>query len=67
MWGNSETDNCGRTYRTRIFTYISDLPNNPSKVWRELKKMKLSDYPKSQKAEFSRYVFGNSFTILFLN
>lgn len=37
--------------------YISDLPNNPSKVWRELKKMKLSDYSEAQKAEFSRYVF----------
>lgn len=47
-------------------TYISDLPNNSYKVWQELKKIQLSDYPESQKVDFSRYVFGNSFTILFL-
>ena len=38
--------------------YLSDLPDYKRAVWFEMKCLCLSDYPKKQLEDFSRYVFG---------
>ena len=40
------------------FMYLSDLPYYKYAVWFEIKHLCLSDYPKKQLEDFSRYVFG---------
>lgn len=45
-------------------SYISDLPYQRRAVWVHLKTMCLSDYPKNQLEDFSRYVFGVDYSTL---
>lgn len=44
--------------------YLSDLPYYKRAVWFEIKRLCLSDYPKKQLEDFSRYVFGVPYTVI---
>ena len=44
--------------------YISDLPYHKRAVWLELKHFCLSEYPKKQLEDFSRYVFDVPYTVI---
>ena len=44
--------------------YLSDLPYYKRAVWFEMKCLCLSDYPKKQLEDFSRYVFGVPYTVI---
>nr|WP_301093026.1 hypothetical protein [Bacteroides acidifaciens] len=44
--------------------YLSDLPYYKRAVWFEMKRLCLSDYPKKQLEDFSRYVFGVPYTVI---
>ena len=44
--------------------YLSDLPYYKRAVWFEVKRLCLSDYPKKQLEDFSRYVFGVPYTVI---
>ena len=43
---------------------ISDLPYYKRTVWFEMKRLCLSDYPKKQLEDFSRYVFGVPYAVI---
>lgn len=44
--------------------YLSDLPYYKRAVWFEMKRLFLSDYPKKQLEDFSRYVFDVPYTVI---
>ena len=44
--------------------YLSDLPYYKRTVWFEMKRLCLSDYPKKQLEDFSRYVFGVPYAVI---
>ena len=44
--------------------YLSDLPYYKRAVWFEMKRLCLSDYPKKQLEDFSRYVFGVPYAVI---
>lgn len=44
--------------------YISDLPYQKRAVWFEMKRLCLSDYPKKQLEDFSRYVFDVPYIVI---
>ena len=44
--------------------YLSDLPCHKRAVWFEMKHLCLSDYPKKQLEDFSRYVFGVPYAVI---
>ena len=44
--------------------YLSDLPYYKRAVWFEMKRLCLSDYPKKQLEDFSRYVFSVPYTVI---
>lgn len=44
--------------------YVSDLPLCKCQIWKELKKLPLTDYPEAQLEDFFKYVFGISFVAL---
>ena len=44
--------------------YLSDLPYYKRAVWFEIKRLCLSDYPKKQLEDFSRYVFGVPYAVI---
>ena len=43
---------------------LSDLPYYKRAVWFEMKRLCLSDYPKKQLEDFSRYVFGVPYAVI---
>lgn len=44
--------------------YVSDLPFCKRQIWKELKKLPLTDYPEAQLEDFCKYVFDISFMTL---
>ncbi len=44
--------------------HLSDLPCHKRAVWFEMKRLCLSDYPKKQLEDFSRYVFGVPYAVI---
>ena len=44
--------------------YLSDLPYYKRAVWFEMIRLCLSDYPKKQLEDFSRYVFGVPYAVI---